>query len=414
MDSGVLIESFAEFAKNKNVDRPTMIRILEDVFRTMIRKKYETDDNFDIIINADKGDLEIWRFREIVDDNSEDIWDHDKISLSEARKIEPDFEIGEEVAEEIKLVDFGRRAVMTARQTLMQRIKDLEKDILFQKYKDLVGEIIDGEVYQNLSREVLLIDGEGNELSIPKFEQIAKDRFRKGESVRAIVDRVEMVNGSPKIILSRTSPEFLERLFEREVPEVFDGLITIKKVVREPGERAKVAVESYDDRIDPVGACVGIGGSRIHSIVRELQNENIDVVNFTDNLELYIARALSPAKISSIKVMENNRVSVYLKPDEVSKAIGKGGQNIKLASKLVGMEIDVFRELSEYEEEDVDLDEFADEIDSWIIDEFKRIGLDTAKSVLALTNEDIVRRTELEEETVQEVFKVLKQEFEQE
>ena len=414
MDSGVLIESFAEFAKNKNVDRPTMIRILEDVFRTMIRKKYETDDNFDIIINADKGDLEIWRFREIVDDNSEDIWDHDKISLTDAQKIEPDFEIGEEVAEEIKLVDFGRRAVTTARQTLMQRIKDLEKDILFQKYKDLVGEIIDGEVYQVLSREVLLIDGEGNELSIPKYEQIGKDRFRKGESVRAIVDRVEMVNGSPKIILSRTSPEFLERLFEREVPEVFDGLITIKKVVREPGERAKVAVESYDDRIDPVGACVGIGGSRIHSIVRELQNENIDVVNFTDNLDLYISRALSPAKISSMKILEDNRVSVYLKPDEVSKAIGKGGQNIKLASKLVGMEIDVFRELSEFEEEDVDLDEFADEIDSWIIDELKRIGLDTAKSVLALANEDIVRRTELEEETVEEVFKVLKQEFEQE
>ncbi len=413
MDSVVLIESFAEFAKSKNVDRPTMIRILEDVFRTMIRKKYEVDDNFDIVINADKGDLEIWRFREIVDDNSEDIWDHDKICLTDARKIEQDFEIGEEVAEEIKLIDFGRRAVMTARQTLIQRIKDLEKDILYQKYKDLVGEIISADVYQILSREVLLIDNEDNELSIPRNEQISKDRFRKGESVRAIVDRVDMVNGSPKIILSRTSGQFLERLFESEVPEVFDGLITIKKVVREPGERAKVAVESYDDRIDPVGACVGMKGSRIHSIVRELQNENIDVINFTDNMELYISRALSPAKISSMKILEDEgRVSVYLKPDQVSLAIGKGGQNIKLASKLVGLEIDVFRELSEYEEEDVDLDEFSDEIDSWIIDELKRIGLDTAKSVLMLAAEDIVRRTELEEETVKFLFEILKKEFE--
>ena len=414
MDSGILIESFADFAKQKNVDRPTMIRILEDVFRTMIRKKFEVDDNFDIIINADKGDLEIWRFREIVDDDSEDIWDYDKISLTEARKIEPDFEIGEEVAEEIKLEDFGRRAVMTARQTLIQRIKDLEKDILYQKYKDLVGEIISAEVYQILGREVLLVDGEGNELSLPKNEQISKDRFRKGDNVRAIVDRVEMINGNPKIILSRTSGEFLERLFESEVPEVYYGLITIKKVVREPGERAKVAVESYDDRIDPVGACVGMKGSRIHSIVRELQNENIDVINFTDNMELYIARALSPAKISSMKILgDEGRVSVYLKPDQVSLAIGKGGQNIKLASKLVGLEIDVFRELSDYEEEDVDLDEFADEIDSWIIDELKRIGLDTAKSVLALAQDDIVRRTELEEETVKYLFEILNKEFEQ-
>ena len=414
MEASVLIDSFADFARGKNIDRPTMIRILEDVFRTMIRKKFEVDDNFDIIINADKGDLEIWRFREIVDDNSEDIWDYDKISLTDARKIEPDFEIGEEVAEEIKLIDFGRRAVMTARQTLIQRIKDLEKDILFQKYKDLVGEIINAEVYQILSREVLLIDGEGNELSIPKSEQISKDRFRKGESVRAIVDRVEMVNGNPKIILSRTSGQFLERLFESEVPEVYDGLITIKKVVREPGERAKVAVESYDDRIDPVGACVGMKGSRIHSIVRELQNENIDVINFTDNMELYISRALSPAKISSMKILgEEARVSVYLKPDQVSLAIGKGGQNIKLASRLVGLEIDVFRELSGLEEEDVDLDEFGDEIENWVIDELKRIGLDTAKSVLALSQSDIVRRTELEEETVKFVFETLNQEFEQ-
>ncbi|HHP7242265.1 MAG TPA: transcription termination factor NusA [Cyclobacteriaceae bacterium] len=412
MDNGILIDSFADFASQKNVDRPTMIRILEDVFRTMIRKKYKQDDNFDIIINADKGDLEIWRFREIVDDNSEDIWDYDKISLSEARKIEPDFEIGEEVAEEIKLEDFGRRAVLTARQTLMQKIRDLEKDIVFQKYKDLVGEIINGEVYQVLSREVLMIDGEGNELSIPKQEQIPKDRYRKGDSVRAIVHRVEMVNGNPKIILSRTSPIFLERLFENEVPEVYDGLITIRKVVREPGERAKVAVESYDDRIDPVGACVGMKGSRIHSIVRELQNENIDVINYTDNFELYISRSLSPAKISSIKVFsEEKRVAVYLKPDQVSLAIGKGGQNIKLASRLVDMEIDVFREM-ETSEEDVDLEEFADEIESWIIDELKRIGLDTAKSVLALSKEDLLRRSDLEEETIDEVRQIFKQEFE--
>lgn len=409
-----LIEVFADFARNKNIDRPTMIRILEDVFRTMIRKKYETDDNFDIIINVDKGDLEIWRIREIVDDNSEDIWDHDKICLTDAQKIEPDFEIGEEVAEEVKLEDFGRRAVMTARQTLIQKIKDLEKDILFQKYKELVGEIILGEVYQILSREVLMIDAEGNELNLPKSEQIPKDRYRKGESVRAIVLRVEMLNGNPRIVLSRTSHTFLERLFESEVPEVYDGLITIKKVVREPGERAKVAVESYDDRIDPVGACVGMKGSRIHSIVRELQNENIDVINYTDNMDLYISRALSPAKISSIKINEEEgRASVYLKPDQVSLAIGRGGQNIKLGSKLVGLEIDVFRELSEFEEEDVALEEFSDEIEEWIIKELKRIGLDTARSVLALNHEDLVRRTDLEEETINDVFKILNQEFEQ-
>lgn len=413
MDNGTLIESFAEFARNKNIDRPTMIRILEDVFRTMIRKKFGTDDNFDIIINADKGDLEIWRFREIVDDNSEDIWDYDKISLSEARKIEPDFEIGEEVAEDVSLEDFGRRAVMTARQTLIQKIKDLEKDILFNKYKDLVGEIIMAEVYQILNREALLIDAEGNELTLPKNEQIHKDRYRKGDTVRAIVHRVEMVNGNPKIILSRTAPTFLERLFESEVPEVFDGLISIRRVVREPGERAKVAVESFDDRIDPVGACVGMKGSRIHSIVRELQNENIDVINYTDNLDLYISRALSPAKISNIKIDEKKeRVAVYLKPDQVSLAIGKGGHNIKLASQLVGLEIDVFRDLESTEEEDVDLEEFSDEIESWIIDELKRVGLDTAKSVLALSKEDLVRRTDLEEETVEDILRILNQEFE--
>jgi len=413
MDASTLIESFADFAKQKNIDRPTMIRILEDVFRNMIRKKYVEDDNFDIIVNADKGDLEIWRFREIVDDNSEDIWEHDKISLTEAQKIEADFEVGEEVAEQIYLEDFGRRAVTTARQTLMQKVKDLEKDILYQKYKDLVGEIITGEVYQVLSREVLLIDAEGNEISIPRNEQIQKDRYRKGENVRAVVHKVDMVNGSPKIILSRTAPAFVERLFEQEVPEVYDGLITIKKVVREPGERAKVAVESYDDRIDPVGACVGMKGSRIHAIVRELQNENIDVINYTENLELYIQRALSPAKIVSIKIdKENSRVSVFLKPDQVSLAIGKGGLNIKLASRLGGMEIDVFRETDGEQEEDVDLDEFGDEIESWVIDELKRIGLDSAKSVLNLNKEELVRRTDLEEETIDSVLGVLKKEFE--
>lgn len=414
MDAKVLIESFAEFAKSKNVDRPTMIRILEDVFRAMIRKKFETDENFDVTINADKGDLEILRIREIVDDNSEDIWDFDKISLSDARKIEPDFEVGEEVYEKIELEEFGRRAVQMARQTLIQKIKDLEKDLLFNQYEDLVGEIISAEVYQILGREVLLIDGEGNELILPKTEQISKDRFRKGDSVRAIVHKVEMVNGNPRIVLSRTSPIFLERLFENEVPEVFDGLITIRKIVREPGERAKVAVESYDDRIDPVGACVGMKGSRIHAIVRELQNENIDVINYTDNLELYVARALSPAKVSSLQIdRENKRISVYLKPDQVSMAIGKGGFNIRLASRLVGYEIDVFRELSDYEEEDVDLEEFVDEIDGWVIDELKKTGLDTAKSVLSLTKDDLIRRTELEEETIDEIFRILRQEFEQ-
>jgi N utilization substance protein A len=414
MDVKNLIESFAEFAKQKNIDRPTMIRILEDVFRTMIKKRYGTDDNFDIIINADKGDLEIYRIREIVEDDSEDIWDHDKISLTEARKIEPDFEVGEEVSEPVEIEDFGRRAVTTARQTLIQKVKDLEKDILFQKYKDIVGEIVSGEVYQVLSKEVLLTDAEGNEVSIPRSEQIPKDRYRKGETVRAIVHKVEMVNGSPKIVLSRTSPKFLERLFEQEVPEVYDGLITIKKAVREPGERAKVAVESYDDRIDPVGACVGMKGSRIHAIVRELQNENIDVINYTENTELYIQRALSPAKISSIKAdKEKGRASVFLRPDQVSLAIGKGGLNIKLAGRLVEMEIDVFRELdSAAGEEDVDLDEFADEIEGWVIDELKRIGLDTAKSVLNVSKEELVRRTDLEEETVEMLTGILKKEFE--
>ena len=414
MDASVLIKSFTEFAKQKNVDRPTMIKILQDVFKAMGKKKFGHDENFDIVINADKGDLAIWRFRDIVDDNSEDIWDNDKISLTEAKKIENDFEIGEEVAEEIKIEDFGRRAVILAKQTLNQKINDLEKEVIITKYEELVGEIINGEIYQILSREVLLVDSEGNELSLPRSEQIPKDRYRKGENIRGIVLSVEMIRGNPRITISRTSPKFLEKLFENEVPEIFDGLITIKKVVREPGERAKVCVESYDDRIDPVGACVGMNGSRIHSIVRELQNENIDVINNTDNLELYINRALSPAKISSVQIdKENARISVYLKPDQVSLAIGKGGQNIKLASKLLEYEIDVFRELdNQHEEEDVDLDEFADEIDGWVIDELKRIGLDTAKAVLNLEKSDLVKRSDLEEETIDEVRKTLEKEFE--
>jgi transcription termination/antitermination protein NusA len=413
MDSGILIESFAEFANSKNIDRPTMISVLEEVFRTMIRKKYGTDDNFDVIINPESGDLEMWRTREIVDDNSEDIWDYNKIPLAEARKIQSDFEVGEEVAEEVKLIDFGRRLVQTARQTLIQKIKDMEKEIMFEKYKDQVGEMITGEVYQTLRHEVIIIDSEGNELSLPRTEQISKDRFRKGESVKSVIHKVEMNNGSPKITLSRTSPMFLERLFEVEIPEIYDGVISVRRVVREPGERAKVAVESYDDRIDPVGACVGMKGSRIHSIVRELGNENIDVINYTDNLELLISRALSPAKVSSMQIdRDAKRVSVFLKPDQVSLAIGKGGQNIKLAGKLVGMEIDVFRDVEEQNDEDVDLTEFSDEIDEWIISELHKIGLDTAKSVLALSKEELVRRTDLEEATVEEIMDILRKEFE--
>lgn len=417
MDSKNLIESFSDFAKLKNIDRPTMIKILEEVFRSILRKKYVDDSNFDVIINIDKGDLEIWRFREVVDDESEDIWDYDKISYSEAIKIQSDLEVGEELAEQINIEDdFGRRGILTAKQTLVQKVKDLEKENLFQAYKDKVGDLIIGEVYQIGNREVLLIDGVGNELILPKGEQIPKDRYRKGDNIRAVVHRVEMINGTPKIILSRTSPVFLERLFELEVPEIDDNIIAIRKIVREPGERAKVAVESYDDRIDPVGACVGMKGSRIHNIVRELENENIDVINYTENMELYIARALSPAKITSMRIDENeNRVSVFLKPDQVSLAIGKGGQNIKLAGRLIGKEIDVFRESDGTEEEidDIALEEFDDEIDSWILDEFKKIGLDTAKSVLSVSVEDLVRRTDLEEETIDEVINILKQEFEE-
>ncbi len=414
MHSGELIASFSEFAREKNIDRPTMIKVLEDVFRTMIRKKFGSDHNFDVIINADSGDLEMWRTREIVDDNSEDIWDTDKIMLSEAQKIQPDFEIGEEVADEVKLEDFGRRVVQTARQTLIQKIKDLEKEMLYIKYKDLVGELIIVEVYQILGKELVCLDSEGNELVLPKTEQIPKDRPRKGTSIKAVVHKVEMNNGTPRITLSRTSPVFLERLFEQEIPEILDGLISVRKIVREPGERAKVAVESYDDRIDPVGACVGMKGSRIHTIVRELENENIDVIQWTDNLNLLISRALSPAKISNIQVdNERKRVAVYLKPDQVSLAIGKGGMNIKLAGKLVSMELDVFRDIEgEEDEEDVDLSEFADEIEDWVLDEFRKIGLDTAKSVLAISKEDIARRTELEEETIDDVLGILSREFE--
>jgi N utilization substance protein A len=414
MHSGDLIESFAEFAREKNIDRPTMISILEEVLRTMIRKAYGDDHNFDIILNAESGDLEMWRTREIVDDNSEDIWDNDKIPLSEAQKIEPDFEIGEEVAEEVKIEDFGRRIVQTARQTLIQKVKDLEKEMLYSQYKDQVGELVNVEVYQILGREIICTDEEGNELSLPKTEQIPKDRFRKGTSIRAVIHKVEINNGNPKLTLSRTSPVFLERLFELEIPEIQDGIISIRKIVREPGERAKVAVESFDDRIDPVGACVGMKGSRIHSIVRELENENIDVIQWTENTNLLISRALSPAKITNVRLDENGeRVSVFLKPDQVSLAIGKGGLNIKLASKLLGLEIDVFRDIEGIvEEEDVDLMEFTDEIEEWVLLEFRKIGLDTAKSVLGLTKSELVRRTELEEETIEEVIEILRKEFE--
>jgi N utilization substance protein A len=411
MEHAALIESFAEFKEFKNIDRPTMMGILEDVFRNMIIKKYGSDENFDIIINIDKGDLEVWRNREIVNDG--EVEDENKqIAYAEAVRIEPDFEVGEEVSEEVHLNDFGRRAVLAFRQNLVARITELEKDSVYRKYKDRMGEIVTGEIYQVWKKEVLILDEDGNELVIPKTEQIPSDFYKKGESTRAVVLRVEMRNNNPQIILSRTAPSFLEKLFEQEVPEVFDGLITIKNIVREPGVRAKVAVESYDDRIDPVGACVGMKGSRIHGIVRELRNENIDVINFTNNNTLYITRALSPAKITSIKLdEESKRAEVYLKPDQVSLAIGKGGLNIRLASKLTGYEIDVYRD-SEIDSEDVDLDEFADEIDGWIIDELKNIGCDTAKSVLELPVDDLVKRTDLEEETIKEVMKILKAEFE--
>jgi N utilization substance protein A len=411
MNSLNLIESFSEFKEFKNIDRQTMMHVLEDVFRSMLKKKFGTDEHCDVIINIDKGDFEIWVNKEIVYDG--EVEDSNiEIAYTDAIKIEPDFEVGEEVSEEMKFEDFGRRNILSLRQNLISRILELEKDHLYKLYKDRIGEIITGEVYQVWKKEILILDDEGNELILPKSEQIPSDYFKKGESVRAVVAKVDMRNSSPVIILSRSAPEFLERLFELEVPEVFDGLITIKNIVRAPGDRAKVAVESYDDRIDPVGACVGMKGARIHGIVRELRNENIDVINYTNNNQLYIQRALSPAKITSVEINEEEkRANVYLKPDQVSLAIGKGGHNIKLAGRLTGYEIDVYRE-GAADVEDVDLEEFADEIDSWILDELKAIGCDTAKSVLEIDIADLVKRTDLEEETIKEVFKILQSEFE--
>lgn len=411
MENINLIDTFSEFKELKNIDRATMISVLEDAFRSVLIKRFGTDENFDVIINDDKGDFEIWRNREVIEDDFlED--ENLQISLTDAKKIDTDYELGEEVTDEVKFIDFGRRAILSLRQNLSARILELEKDNIYHKYKDRIGEIVTGEVYQIWKREILIIDDEGNELILPKTEQIPSDFFRKGDTVRAVVVRVEIRNNNPLIILSRTSPVFLERLFELEVPEIFDGLITIKKIVRVPGERAKVAVESYDDRIDPVGACVGMKGSRIHGIVRELKNENIDVINFTSNTQLFIQRALNPAKIINIKLVEETKkAEVYLKPEEVSLAIGKGGLNIRLAGQLCGYEIDVYRDMDE-DDEDVKLDEFSDEIESWILDEFKAVGCDTAKSILDLSVEDLVKRTDLEEETIKEVRGILSAEFE--
>ena len=404
-----LISTFAEFKELKNIDRPTMMKVLEDIFKAQLEKMYGSAENFDIIINIDKGDFEIWRNRTVVETVEDP---NTQISKEEVDKIDSSYEIGEEFTEEVKLASFGRRGILNLRQNLSGKIMDIEKANLYNAYRDRIGEIMVGEVYQAWKKEVLVLDEEGNELLLPKAEQIPSDFFRKGESVRAVISRVEMKNNNPVIILSRTAPMFLERLFEQEVPEIFDGLITIKKIVRIPGERAKVAVESYDERIDPVGACVGVKGSRIHGIVRELKNENIDIINWTSNIQLLVQRALSPAKISSIKIDEG-KISVWLKPNEVSLAIGKNGSNIKLASMLVGQEIEVFRELDE-EEEDVLLAEFSDEIDQWIIEALQGIGCDTAKSVLALSVQDIVKRADREEETVIEVQNILKSEFEEE
>ena len=412
MDSLNLIDTFSEFKELKNIDRATMMSVLEDAFRSVLQKQFGTDENFDVIINPDKGDFEIWRNRVVVDD--EELTDVNlQISLTQAKRIDEDYEVGEDVTDEVKFIDFGRRAILNLRQNLATRILELEKDSIYQKYKSKIGDIVTGEVYQIWKKELLLLDDEGNELLLPKTEQIPSDFFRKGDSVRAVVIKVEMKNNSPYIILSRTAPVFLERLFELEVPEIFDGLITIKKIVRIPGERAKVAVESYDERIDPVGACVGMKGSRIHGIVRELRNENIDVINYTHNIQLYIQRALNPAKISSIKVFQKEgRADVFLRPEEVSLAIGKGGLNIKLASQLTGFDIDVYREREAADEEDVNLDEFADEIDGWVLDQLKAIGCDTARNVLKLTREELIKRTDLEEETIDEVLKILSSEFE--
>lgn len=412
MDTINLVETFSEFKEFKNIDRETMMRILEDVFHSMLIKKFGPEAQFDIIVNIDKGDLEIWHNRQIVEDG--EVEDESlQIAFSEAIKVEPDFEVGEDFTQQVWLKDFGRREILSIRQNLVSKILEYEKDNVYRKYKERVGDIITGEVYQVWKKEILVLDDEEIELLLPKSEQIPSDYYRKGDSIRAVVSKVDMRNNSPVIILSRTSPVFLERLFEAEVPEVYDGLISIKNIVRVPGERAKIAVESYDDRIDPVGACVGMKGSRIHGIVRELKNENIDVINYTTNQQLYIQRALSPAKIINIRLdEENKRAEVYMKPDQVSLAIGKGGYNIKLAGKLTGYEIDVYRD-SDVETEDVDIQEFADEIDQWIIDELKNIGCDTAKSVLELDPKELVARTDLEEETILEVIRILKAEFEE-
>ncbi|MFN8287329.1 MAG: transcription termination factor NusA [Chitinophagales bacterium] len=417
MNSLELIDSFSEFKQMKNIDRPTMMKVLEDVFRTLLRKKYGDTDNFDIVVNTDKGDLEIWHKREIVEDGAVEN-PVTQISITEARTISDDFEVGEETYEQIQLESFGRRAILAARQTLASRVGDLEKDEVYKKYKDRVGEIVSAEVYQVWKKEILLLDEEGNELLLPKSEQIKTDFFKKGEAVRSVIRKVEIKNGTPYIILSRTDNAFLAKLMEAEVPEIFDGLIVIKNIVREPGEKAKVVVESYDDRIDPVGACVGVKGSRIHGIVRELKNENIDIINHTNNLSLMVQRALAPAKINSIDInQEKKRISVYLDPDQVSLAIGKRGVNIKLASRLVNFEIDVFGETGEEsneEEYDIDIEEFSDEIEGWMIDELKKIGCDTAKSVLSLSDEELVRRTDLEEESIKDIRKILEAEFENE
>ncbi len=411
MENINLIDSFAEFKELKNIDRATMMSVIEDVFRSVLIRQFGTDENFDVIINIDKGDFEIWRNRTVVeDDKLED--PNAQITLTNALKIDDDYEVGEEVTDEVKFVDFGRRAILNLRQNLASKILELEKDHIYGKYKSKIGDIVTGEVYQVWKKEILILDDEGNELILPKTEQIPSDYFRKGDNVRAIVYKVELRNNNPLIILSRTAPTFLERLFELEIPEIFDGLITIKKIVRVPGERAKVAVESYDERIDPVGACVGMKGSRIHGIVRELRNENIDVINFSANNQLFIKRALNPAKINSIKIIEDTkRAEVYLKPEEVSLAIGKGGLNIRLASQLTGYEIDVYREMEE-DDEDVNLDEFGDEIESWVIDALKGIGCDSAKNVLNISRAELIKRTDLEEETIDEVLRILKSEFE--
>jgi len=410
-----LVDSFSEFKAGKNIDRPTMVRVLEDVFRTLIRKKFGDDDNFDVIVNTQNGDLEMWRVREIVSDG-EVTDERSQISESEAQAIESDYEVGEECYEQLTLEEFGRRAIMAARQTLISRIMELEKDEVYKRYMDRVGDIVLGEVHQILKREILVLDdATGNELILPRNEAIRADFFRKGDMVKGVIKRVEMRNNNPAVIISRTDSLFLEKLMEQEVPEIEDGLITIKKIERIPGERAKVAVESYDDRIDPVGACVGMKGSRIHGIVRELKNENIDIVNYTNNNTLFIQRSLTPAKVSSISLDdEKMKASVFLQPDQVSLAIGKGGSNIKLASRLTGYEIDVYRENDDLEMEDIDLDEFNDEIEDWIIDELKGIGCDTARSVLALSRTELVRRSDLEEETIDDVLKILKAEFEEE